>query len=215
MTAPEIQRYQFGPYRIDTEERLLRCNGELVALPAQAANTLLVLLSHAGRVAEKGDLMKAVGLVAFVDEPEFDRNISLLRKKLGDVGDEPVYIEAMAKGGYRFVAPVRMVAGDPGVQRGTTRLQASASPAIKWVALAAMLLLLGLALAAYLIGARSVQSAGSGRTSATAPAVVPLCSFKSDPAQAYFADGITQALFAEPAIRLPVRNHAYDTGGAA
>jgi DNA-binding winged helix-turn-helix (wHTH) protein len=86
MAIPEIQRYEFGPYRIDTDERLLHRNGDLVALPPKAVETLLALIGSAGRMVEKGDLMKVVWPDTFVEEGALTRNVSLLRKTLGDTG---------------------------------------------------------------------------------------------------------------------------------
>ena len=89
MKETEIQRYEFGPYRIDTGERLLHRGDELISLPPKAVETLLVLLGSAGRMVDKGDLMKAVWPDTFVEEGALTRNISLLRKALGEAGGEP------------------------------------------------------------------------------------------------------------------------------
>ena len=74
MAVPEIQGYGFGPYRIDTDERLLHRNGELVALPPKVVDTLLALIASAGRMVEKGDLMKAVWPDTFVEEGALKRS---------------------------------------------------------------------------------------------------------------------------------------------
>ena len=50
---PEIQGYQFGPYRIDARKRLLHRGHELVSIPPKAVETLLVLLESAGRMVDK------------------------------------------------------------------------------------------------------------------------------------------------------------------
>ena len=44
MSEPDIQEYRFGPYRIDTAERLLHRDDELISLPPKAIDTLLVLV---------------------------------------------------------------------------------------------------------------------------------------------------------------------------
>src|ERR1035437_8882106 len=113
MPLPAIEGYEFGPYRIDTGERLLHRGDELISLPPKVAGTLLVLVRSAGRMVDKGDLMKAVWPDTFVEEGALTRNISLLRKTLGDTGDEAAYIETIPRRGYRFVAPVRTVAVEP------------------------------------------------------------------------------------------------------
>lgn len=113
MPLPAIEEYEFGPYRIETGERLLHRGEELVSLPPKVVETLLVLVQNAGRMVDKNDLLKAVWPDTFVEEGALTRNISLLRKTLGDTGDNPSYIETIPKRGYRFVAPVHSAALAP------------------------------------------------------------------------------------------------------
>src|SRR5580658_7104866 len=108
MRETEVQGYRFGPYGIDSGERLLRRSGELILLPPKAIDTLLVLVAGAGRMVEKGDLMQAVWPDTFVEEGALTRNISLLRKALGDTKEDGGYIETIPKRGYRFVAEVHI-----------------------------------------------------------------------------------------------------------
>jgi len=42
--------YEFGPFRIDTGEHLLLCEGENVPLPPKVFDTLVVLVEHSGHV---------------------------------------------------------------------------------------------------------------------------------------------------------------------
>ena len=77
-----------GPYRIDAAERLLRRGGELIPLPPKVAGTLLVLVRNAGRMVEKSELLAEIWPDTFVEEGALTRNVSLLRKTLGENGDE-------------------------------------------------------------------------------------------------------------------------------
>jgi TolB-like protein len=74
-----------------------------VPLVPKAVDVLHVLIEHRGRIVEKGDLMRLVWPDATVEETGLARNISLLRKALGEEAEE--YIETVPKRGYRFVAP--------------------------------------------------------------------------------------------------------------
>src|SRR5437867_740948 len=103
--------FQFGPFRIDTEERLLFRGEEMVPLTPKAIETLLALVSNPGRVLEKDELMKLIWQDSFVEEGGLARNISLVRKALGETADEVRYIETIPKRGYRFVAAIE--ANDP------------------------------------------------------------------------------------------------------
>jgi TolB-like protein/DNA-binding winged helix-turn-helix (wHTH) protein/Tfp pilus assembly protein PilF len=207
MEAPDILGYEFGPYRLDTGERLLHRGEELVSLPPKVVGTLVVLVRNAGRMVDKSDLMKAEWPDTFVEEGALTRNISVLRKTFGETGNEAAYIETIPKRGYRFVAPVRTVTGDsdhtaavePEVaERGESPdARRSTSSATKRMMVVAGLLLVGMALAVYLIRVRRVHSVASVKPSESVLAVLPFRSFKSDPSQDYFAEGITQALITD------------------
>ncbi|HXU36235.1 MAG TPA: FlgO family outer membrane protein [Blastocatellia bacterium] len=102
--SQQIKRsYEFGPFRIDTVNRLLLRDGEPVPLKAKAVETLLVLVESKGQVLEKDDLMQALWPDSFVEEANLTQNIYMLRKALGDNS----YIETVPRRGYRFCAQVR------------------------------------------------------------------------------------------------------------
>ncbi|MCP5119211.1 MAG: hypothetical protein GY953_51070 [bacterium] len=124
--------YEFGPFRYDAGQRLLFREGEVVPLVPKAVETLHVLLERRGRVVEKAELMRLVWPDAVVEEVGLARNISLVRKALGDEAGH--YIETIPKRGYRFAAEASQGgAADrgPGWRRW------------RWLAAGAALLLLG------------------------------------------------------------------------
>lgn len=92
----------FGPFRYDPVQRVLFRAGEPVALPPKAVDTLHALVERRGQVVEKADLMRLVWPDCTVEEIGLARNISILRKALGD--DAETYIETVPKRGYRFAA---------------------------------------------------------------------------------------------------------------
>src|SRR6185369_9475378 len=94
--------YQFGPFRIDTRNRQLLRENEVVALKAKAIDTLLLLIESRGDVVEKNELMQRLWPDSFVEEANLTQNIYTLRKALG--GD---YIETIPRRGYRFTAQVK------------------------------------------------------------------------------------------------------------
>ena len=96
--------YEFGRYRVDIAERRLLCGDQTVALTPKAFETLLALVENAGRGLTKDELLRCVWPDSFVEEGSLTRNISVLRKALGD--EDERYIETVPKRGYRFVAPV-------------------------------------------------------------------------------------------------------------
>src|SRR5262245_29423349 len=102
--------YEFGPYRLDSAERLLSRDGEVVPLQPKVFDLLLVMVERHGRLLEKDELMKAVWPDTVVEEVNLANNISILRKTIGENGQK--FIETAPKRGYRFVAEVREVGRD-------------------------------------------------------------------------------------------------------
>src|ERR1700716_861730 len=99
--------YEFGPFRIDSVERLLFRGQEVIPLTPKAVDTLLALVLNRGRVLEKDELIKIIWPDSFVEEGGLARNISVLRRVFEDGAGEVQYIETIPKRGYRFVAPVK------------------------------------------------------------------------------------------------------------
>ena len=108
MQRQEINGFEFGPFRIDQRERLLRRGTDVIPLPPKALDTLLVLVASQGRAVEKHELLKQVWPDTFVEEGVLVQNVSLLRKTL-EAGSKSKYIETIATKGYRFVVPVKEI----------------------------------------------------------------------------------------------------------
>ena len=96
--------YEFGSVRLDATNRLLYRGGTQLPVQPRVVETLLVLVRGAGSVVDKDTLLDVVWQGAAVEEGGLKRNISLLRKALGEEGR---FIETLPKRGYRFTAEVR------------------------------------------------------------------------------------------------------------
>jgi len=90
-----------GPFQWNEQERQLSRDGRVMPLQPKVADTLAALLSRRGQIVEKAELMKLVWPDTTVEEVNLERNISLLRKALGD---EAGWIETIPKRGYRLKA---------------------------------------------------------------------------------------------------------------
>ena len=113
MANPGKELYEFGPFRLDPEKRVLLRNEEPVPLQLKAFDTLLVLVRHGQQVVLKDELMKAVWPDTFVEESNLAQNIFVLRKALASssgVQDSSRYIATVPGRGYRFAEQVRLVA---------------------------------------------------------------------------------------------------------
>ena len=114
MPNPAKHFYEFGPFRLDTRERLLLREGQPVPLTPKVFDVLWVLVENRGHILEKDELLQAVWPESFVEEGNLNRNISTLRKALGEEPNEKQYIETVPRRGYRFVAEVRELEDEGG-----------------------------------------------------------------------------------------------------
>ena len=101
--------YEFGPFRVDARERRLWRDGVVVPVTPKVFDILLVLVENGGHLLSKDEVMKIVWPETAVEEANLARNISTLRKALGERPHEPQYIETIPWLGYRFVAEVKQV----------------------------------------------------------------------------------------------------------
>ncbi len=104
MAPHSSQSLKFGPYRLDRDQRLLFRGSEIIPLAPRLFDTLFALVESGGRVAEKEDLLRRVWQDAFVEEGSLARNVSTLRKILGEGPRDQQYIVTVPKRGYRFAA---------------------------------------------------------------------------------------------------------------
>ena len=111
--------YQFKQFRYDDEQRLLFQNGELCQLEPKTLETLHALIVRRGQVVEKAELMRLVWPDTVVEDVGLARNVSLLRKVLGE--EASGCIETILKRGYRFVMPEEPTAPFVNGSRGTRR----------------------------------------------------------------------------------------------
>jgi len=112
--------YEFGPFRLDPQRRLLTRGADPVPLTPKVIETLVVLIENRERVVSKDDLMKMLWPDSFVEESNLSQNVFVLRKALGDSSQEKRYIVNLPGRGYQFSEAVREVEDAP---LGTTQEQ--------------------------------------------------------------------------------------------
>jgi Tol biopolymer transport system component/DNA-binding winged helix-turn-helix (wHTH) protein len=111
MTAQTKRIYEFGPFRVDSGERVLLRDGRPEPLSPKAFDVLLMLLESSGHIVEKDVLMNRVWAGSFVEEGNLKVTVSALRKALERGGGEHQFIETVPRRGYRFTADVRELPG--------------------------------------------------------------------------------------------------------
>jgi DNA-binding winged helix-turn-helix (wHTH) protein len=117
--------YEFDEFRVDTGQFLLMKGGRTTPITPTVFRILLALLERPGENVTKEELMKFVWPDSFVEEGNLNRNVSTLRKILGEKPSEHKYIETIPKMGYRFIAPVRRVDYQPpaGISRNVVNVE--------------------------------------------------------------------------------------------
>jgi TolB-like protein/Flp pilus assembly protein TadD len=118
---------RFGAFEFDLKSRELLKRGRRVRLVGQPSQILAILLRHPGKLVTREELRQALWLgdthVNF--EQSLNAAMRRLRQALGDSPEKPVFIETMARRGYRFIAPASAPA---------TSAPPSIQPAVKAIA---------------------------------------------------------------------------------
>jgi len=112
--------FEFGPFRLESTERVLLRGNDVVPLAVKAFEVLSFLVQNRGRVVAKDALIRHVWPDCFVEENNLSQNISALRRALADDPEHPRYIETIPRRGYRFVGEV--------TEAGTIPIASAAAP---------------------------------------------------------------------------------------
>ncbi len=108
----ESSLLRFGVFEIDFKTGQLHKSGSLINLSPQPFKVLVLLASSPGQLITREEIQQQIwGRGTFVD---FDQGLNFAIKKiraaLGDDAETPRYIETHPRRGYRFIAPVEVVA---------------------------------------------------------------------------------------------------------
>lgn len=104
--------FEFGPYRLDTRERLLTRDSEGVDLNTRYFDALTLMVREAGQLVSKDRFNELVWRGVPVTDEALTQCIRTLRQALGDKAAAPHYIETVPKHGYRFIASVECAQDD-------------------------------------------------------------------------------------------------------
>ena len=102
------ESFQFGPFILDPAEHLLLRDAQAVPLTPKAFDLLTLLVTHAGRLLTKEELLEQLWRDVSVEESNLTYHVFAVRKALGETEQER-YVETVPRRGYRFVAPVAVV----------------------------------------------------------------------------------------------------------
>ncbi|HKP39369.1 MAG TPA: winged helix-turn-helix domain-containing protein [Pyrinomonadaceae bacterium] len=204
--SKQVKRlYEFGPFRIDTENRLLSRDGKPIPLKPKVVSTLLLLIENHDRVIEKDELINALWPDSFVEEGNLTQNIYVLRKALTNAENDESYIETIPRRGYRFVGPVRESTSETNADLTATdgevlpiRQPETAKPARvglskRWIWISSLLAVALLALGGYLWISNQRKRAAAN-PAIKSLAVLPFKPLNSEAADEYMGQGMADAL---------------------
>ena len=213
--------FTFADVEVREREFCIVKAGQLSPVEPKAFRVLLVLLRSPHRLIAKDELLDAVWNDCAVSDNSLTRSIALLRRLLGDDTREPRYIATVPTVGYRFLCDVK-VAEDgvigyrlPAVEAGVTSetgnhgdqsvsigdapsepktpspRQSGRLPTLRAAVIPALLVT---AIILAVVGWRNRFLDRAAQPQIKSLAVLPLENLSGDPAQEYFADGMTDEL---------------------
>jgi DNA-binding winged helix-turn-helix (wHTH) protein/TolB-like protein len=193
---------RIGDWTVEPALDQLSSAGRTVKLEPKVMSVLVCLADRAGQVVSREALLSAAWPGVVVGDDSLTQVIIKLRKALGDTPERPAYIQTIAKRGYRLVADVMRREGDASLalppQLPTISVAKTAR--VRWLAAAAMALLLVAAGAWWLDGGgipRTPAPLPGGEAASIAQPTVGIKPFEAlgdDPQAGLLAQGITADL---------------------
>ncbi len=188
--------FRFDEAEVDEGRYELRRQGRIVKLEKIPMELLLLLVGRWGELVTREEIIARLwGKDVFVDtEQGINTAIRKIRQALRDDPEQPRFVQTVVGKGYRFVAPVAVVEsateGPPGrtipAERGRRW----------WIGAVATAALLAALVAVRPSGWRG-RLFGRGERPIRSLARLPLENLSGNPAEDYFADGMTEALITD------------------
>ncbi len=115
VSADSARPVEVGDVLIDPQGHEVRVRGEIVRLPLKEFDLLRVLISNAGRVVTRDDLIEQVWGMDYVgDTKTLDAHIRRLRRKVETEPSDPQRIVTVRGVGYKYHEPATSATGTGG-----------------------------------------------------------------------------------------------------
>lgn len=216
-TDASTTTYQIADWYFYADLHQLERGEKQVKLEPRVAQLLLHLVMNPGSPASREELMETVWPGSVVGDEAINNAVNKLRRAFEDNRQNPRIIETLPKIGYRLIAPVKLASRESVAQADTA--ETASFPSRK------SLLFVTAILGIVMVGAifwfiyfpkhdTSTDSAGHLDVFAgNSIAVLPFENLNHDPAQDYFADGMSDDLITElskiPGLLVISRSSSY------
>ena len=108
----------FGTFEVNFQTGELRRRGQKVKLQEQPLQVLAALLERPGEMVTREELRSKLWPAdTFVDfDHSLNAAIKRLRDGLGESAETPIFVETVARRGYRFIGQVEILGAAPSAQ---------------------------------------------------------------------------------------------------
>ena len=191
-------RFRVAEWVVDPSTYRVSRGKDEVRLEPKVMAVLVYLADRAAQTVSREELEAAVWTGTVVSYDAVTNAVKKLRKVFDDDPAQPRFIETLSKKGYRLIAPVSPAPapmGSPGTQPHDGEVISEHRR--RRAAPAAVLLALLMALVAVSVWLRERAPENAGQVGGAEPksiAVLPFRNLTGDPAQDYFAEGMSDDL---------------------
>ena len=123
---------RFGVFEANLASAELRKNGQKIKVQEQPFQVLTILLENPGELVTREQFRATLWPAdTFVDfDHGLNAAIKRLRDALGDSADSPLFVETLARRGYRFIAPVTVPSNGNGSHKVSAVVPTIIAPAL-------------------------------------------------------------------------------------
>lgn len=98
--------YRCGDFHLDPANRKFTRLGAEIPLEPRTLDVLVQLVSRAGTLVTRNEILDAVWGHRHVTRSALNRSVALARRAFSDDAEEPKYIQTVRGAGYRYIGPV-------------------------------------------------------------------------------------------------------------
>ncbi len=190
--------FRVGDWHVDPASGRMTHGDKDIKLEPRVMDVLVYLAARPGQVVTRDELEANVWAGRVISYDALTSTVQKLRKAFADDARQPRVIETLSKKGYRLVAPVSLPGASLNMEQFHETVVAASGHSNLWMragTVAALIIALVIVAAIIRLESRGVPTDRDGEeTTPNSIAVLPFDNLSGDPAQEYFADGMTDDL---------------------